>query len=69
MTNGFDIKGDISTPSNAAASTAAYGPAGDFNVSYGTPVTLGGLVGDTKSMVIAAVLLIVALKFLRRKKG
>lgn len=64
------ITGDnsINSASKSDASVMAYGPAGDMQISYGKPVTLAGLVGDTKSLIIAGVLLLLALR-LRRKKG
>lgn len=65
------ITGDnsVSSASKADASVAAYGPSGAMSISYGKPVTLAGLFGDTKSLLIAGALALLAFKLMRHKKG
>jgi hypothetical protein len=68
-TGAVNVSVPISAPSTATASGAAYGTAGDFTVNYGKPATLASLLGDPKSMLIGAVVLMLVLRAVKRKKG
>lgn len=58
----------VSTSASSSAEGRAYGASTGGNVyNYGEPVTLGGLLGDTKSMVIAGVILLLVLRHMKKK--
>lgn len=58
----------VSTSADSSAEVRAYGASTGGNVyNYGEPVTLGGLLGDTKSLVIAGIVLLIALRRMKKK--